>query len=244
MWEEIFHVFTKWQKLTSRLPLTSTSWGPMIYKINPRTFQILLNSKDGAHSMKFSSQILRNSNKYTYRVRNKIKKGHSQNEQMAKNGYGSMLFHRTFLRGTIAIRKGTIAIGYGCRWLFRAMHLSLACTVVYKAETFDNIMIDRAEYIVKYVLKYQIKGNWKKDNVPTSLKTFSVFRCKIWSLVGQPTQLLLVVRYEFWSSRTTVRSRKCIAKICYTSSTLLRRFVSFGSQIAMRYHLFPSLRIL
>ena len=53
-----------------------------------------------------------------FRARNKIKKGHSQNEQ---NGYGSMLFHRTFLRGTIAIGKGTIAIGCRCRRLFRAL---------------------------------------------------------------------------------------------------------------------------
>ena len=41
--------------------------------------------------------------------------------KMAKNGYGSMLFHRTYLRGTIAIGKGTIAIGYRCRRLFRAL---------------------------------------------------------------------------------------------------------------------------
>ena len=58
------------------------------------------------------------------RARNKIKKGHSQNEQ---NGYGSMLFHRTFLRGTVAIGKGTIAIGRRCRRLFRALMYYSSC---------------------------------------------------------------------------------------------------------------------
>ena len=41
-----------------------------------------------------------------------------QNEQ---NGYRSMLFHRTFLRGIVAIGKGTIAIGRRCHRLFRAL---------------------------------------------------------------------------------------------------------------------------
>ena len=51
----------------------------------------------------------------------RLKKGTAKMSKMAKNGYGSMLFHRTFLRGTIAIGKGMIAIGYGCRRLFRAL---------------------------------------------------------------------------------------------------------------------------
>lgn len=44
------------------------------------------------------------------RARNKLKKVHSQNEQI---GNRSVLFHRTFLRGTTAISEGLIAMAIG-----------------------------------------------------------------------------------------------------------------------------------